>query len=136
VGKADVGGHLESGLPAGGGDGGVEGLKDGAGPEAGGLLLRGRGLAGDARDGGLGPKDAGEGVRLLGLEGRLGGGRQLPALAVAAIVASGSRDDRCVLAFACREDKSSRSTSMPPWMDLRRGEVVAVPLLDAAQIDA
>jgi len=85
----ETGGNLEGGLPAAGGDGGVEGLEDGAGPEAGGLLPRGRGLAGDARDGGLGAEDAGEGVRRLLSVGNGRGGRRLRPLAAVA----GSRND-------------------------------------------
>jgi len=96
-GKRREGGDLEGGLPAACGDGGVEGLEDGAGPEVCGLLPRGRGLAGDARDGGLGAEDAGEGVRLLvlGLADAGGRGRRrFPPLTPAAGAASGSRHDR------------------------------------------
>jgi hypothetical protein len=90
-------GDLEGGLPAAGGDGGVEGLEDGAGPKVRGLLPRGRSLAGDARDGGLCAEDAGEGVRLLvlgiGLAGGRGRRRFLPPTPAAG-AASSSRHDR------------------------------------------
>jgi len=69
------------------------------GPEVCGLLPRGRGLAGDAQDGGLGAEDAGEGVRLLVLGLAHAGGwgrRRFPPLTLALGAASGSRHDRRV----------------------------------------